>query len=403
MIAGMLRTVYTEVKKNYYDAKLHGMDWDGNYKQYTAMIGKARNQGEGLRIVAAFLAGLNDAHTFFTPPERDSRYIPGYRFAIVGDACFITQVRPGSDAASKLHIGDQVAMLDGFNVNRDDFHDLRYFLDVMALRPSQNFKLRSPQGEEREAVVNSQVTTTKAETVLANTVDYIDILRRNENQDHAWRSQIVENGDAAFWKWESFNLRAQEIEKAISAASKHKTLVLDLRGNAGGSTETLERLAGALFDHDVKICDRMGRKEGKPIIAQRRGQAFDGKLIVLVDSATASEAELLARVVQLEHRGTVIGDRTAASVMEARYFKEAQGVEPIINFGINVTDADLIMSDGKSLEKTGVTPDQLLLPTAADLAAGRDPVLARAAELAGVKVDPAEAGQMFPFEWQPLR
>jgi len=47
-----------------------------------------------------------------------------------------------------------------------------------------------------------------------------------------------------------------------------------------------------------------------------------------------------------------------------------------------------------------VTPDELLLPTAADLAAKRDPVLARAAALVGVKLDPERAGSMFPIEWR---
>jgi C-terminal processing protease CtpA/Prc len=123
---------------------------------------------------------------------------------------------------------------------------------------------------------------------------------------------------------------------------------------------------------------------------------------VLVDAGSASCSELLARVIQLEHRGTVIGDNSAGAVMEARYYSETEGADSIILYGLSVTEDNLIMSDGKSLEKTGVVPDELVLPTGADLAAGRDPVLARAVELAGGKLDPVEAGKLFPFEWLPL-
>jgi C-terminal processing protease CtpA/Prc len=86
--------------------------------------------------------------------------------------------------------------------------------------------------------------------------------------------------------------------------------------------------------------------------------------------------------------------------MEARYFPHKSGVDVVAFWGVSITDADLIMADGKSLEKTGVNPDENLLPSAADLAAKRDPVLARAADLVSVKLDAAKAGSLFPIEWR---
>ena len=41
-------------------------------------------------------------------------------------------------------------------------------------------------------------------------------------------------------------------------------------------------------------------------------------------------------------------------------------------------------------------PDELKLPTGADLAAKDDPVLAYAAKLAGVSIDATKAGALFP-------
>ena len=67
----------------------------------------------------------------------------------------------------------------------------------------------------------------------------------------------------------------------------------------------------------------------------------------------------------------------------------------------SVTVGDLIMSDGQSLEGKGVVPDEVMLPNAQDLAAGRDPVLARAIAWASVTVTPEAAGKLFPHVDEP--
>ena len=202
-------------------------------------------------------------------------------------------------------------------------------------------------------------------------------------------------------KFPSFYFTNAEIDSMIGKARKHKTLIVDLRENSGGSLDTLKYLLGEMFVKEVNIGDRTGKDERKPVIAKGRGSRFEGKLIVLVDSRSASASELFARVVQIEKRGTVLGDLSSGSVMAAKHYSYKAGVDTVVFYGASITEADIIMTDGKSLERTGVTPDEIVLPTSADLANNRDPVLARAAEIAGVKLSPEAAGKLFPYEWPP--
>ena len=86
--------------------------------------------------------------------------------------------------------------------------------------------------------------------------------------------------------------------------------------------------------------------------------------------------------------------------MRSRSYNHQIGIDQVIFYGVSITDSDLIMTDGKSLEHTGVVPDELKLPSPSDLATQRDPVLAYAASLLGVEITPEKAGALFPIEWR---
>jgi C-terminal processing protease CtpA/Prc len=90
----------------------------------------------------------------------------------------------------------------------------------------------------------------------------------------------------------------------------------------------------------------------------------------------------------------VIGDRTAGAVMTSRIMPHKVGVAGVF-YATSITIGDVIMSDGASLENTGVIPDAVVVPSPADLAAGRDPALAAAIAMAGGSMTAEEAGRLF--------
>ena len=199
----MLHEGYDVVKKNYYDPKYHGLDWDARFKEFDAKLKTAASLNAGVAMVAAFLDGLQDSHTYFSPPRRPYRHDYGYRVAVVGGDVMITRVLPGTDAETKVRPGDRLVSLNGNAVTRDSLFSMEYFLNILSPQASTRLVLRDPVGAQREVLVNAKVvakqqlrdlTGAGGDMVLA------DLIREDEASDHLVRQQFVEMGDVMIWK-----------------------------------------------------------------------------------------------------------------------------------------------------------------------------------------------------------
>ena len=402
----MLRTVASEVRKHYYDPKFHGVDWDAKVAEAKQKIEKTTSMNMALSHIAAALDTLNDTHTFFLPPEHSYRHEYGFQYQMVGDRCFVSQVRPKSNAEAKgVRPGDEILTINGYDVNRDDLWKVQYVFSILRPQPVLQLGLKDPSGAQRQVEVAAKIRerTKIADMTVANGgANFFDLVREGEDQEHLVRARFREFGDELMViKIPEFNFSGVEIEDMMGKARKHQALIVDLRGNPGGSVDTLRFLVGGMFDHEVKIADRIGRKDSRPEMAKPLHNKFTGKIVILVDAESASAAELFARIMQLEKRGIVMGDHSSGSVMEAKEHSEQTGTDTAVYYGASVTEWNLIMTDGRSLEHVGVTPDEVVLPSAEDLANGRDPVLAHAATTLGVQISAEEAGKAFPYEWPP--
>ena len=401
----MLRDVASDVKKHYYDPNFHGVDWDAEVQKTKGAIDKADSMGMALADVAAALDSLHDSHTFFEPPGRFYLYDYGFKMQMIGDRCFTILVRPGTDAQIKgLKPGDEITKISDIVPTRDNFSKLTYILNVLWPQQELRVRLRELNGTDRQVDIAAKtrelphVRDQAASGILGP--DIYERIRERDNLEQIRHVRYFERGDELLVvKLPIFLLTPSEMDSTIGRMRKHNAVVLDVRGNPGGSVETLKSLLGAIFETDVKIGNEVGRSRTKPIEVKSRHSGFRGRLIVLVDSQSSSASELLARVMQIEKRGLVVGDRSSGKVMEARHYAYREGMGAVIFYGASITEADIKMTDGQSLERKGVNPDTIILPTASDLANGRDPVLAQAAEMLNVKISAEEAGTLFPYEW----
>ena len=99
---------------------------------------------------------------------------------------------------------------------------------------------------------------------------------------------------------------AREIEKL--KAENVSGIIMDLRGNGGGSLPEVVKMVG-LFIEDGPVCIVKGRGEDKPYQWKDKDRSvlYSGPLTVMVDEFSASASEIFAAAIQDYKRGIIIG------------------------------------------------------------------------------------------------
>jgi C-terminal processing protease CtpA/Prc len=403
---GMLKGIKSDIKKYYFDPSFGGHDLEAQFKKAENKIAQAESLSQILAIIAQCLIEFDDSHTYFLAPSRPLTVKYGWKIEMVGDKCLVVAVKPGSDADKQgIKPGDEVLKLDGFRPTRDILWKMMYSYYQINPRSQTQFLLKTPDGQSRQVSVKADIKTEKRVIDLTNESDYWSEYRKAENEAQLQRHRWVELGEAKdllIWKLPEFDLENEQISTVMKKARDKKALILDLRDNPGGTVDCLLELAGYFFDSET-IAFNLTKRDGKEAvkIKPHGDRIFKGKTVILINSKSASAAELLAKMLQLTQKAIVIGDRSSGGVMQSRVYIHELGTESkVIPYGASITNADIIMNDGKSIERVGVIPDELLLPTPQNLADNHDPVLARAAQLVGFQISDATAGKYFPIEWE---
>lgn len=390
----ILTKIKEDVQKNYFDPNFKGIDLNGKFRAAAEKINSATSISQMNSTIAQFLLDFDDSHLFYIPPGKANQTDYGFDFRMFGDKCLVFKVEKDSDAAKKgLQVGDEIYSLEGFAPNRENLWKMKYFYRALSPRPFIKLDITKPDGKTQELTVAAKVRPGKRMLDLTGS-DIFEFMREGERTAQSReKHRIYEHEGFSIWRLPSFDLDPSKVDQMVDNAGKQGAIIFDLRDNGGGRVDMLLRLISKVFEYDVAIGEERKRKETKKMTAKTVGKdAYKGKIVILLDSGSGSAAELFSRVVQLENRGKIIGERSAGAVMESMFFGREEGLDTVVFFATSITVADVVMKDGKSLEKIGVIPDITVVPSGKELAAGHDPVLAKALELLGIKMTSEAAG-----------
>lgn len=159
---------------------------------------------------------------------------------------------------------------------------------------------------------------------------------------------------------------AKEIEKL--KAQNVEGIVMDLRGNGGGSLYDVVDMAG-LFIEDGPICQVKGRGEKSNILKDRdKNILYTGPLAVMVDEQSASASEIFAAAIQDYNRGIIIGSSSTygKGTVQRSISLDPDATNSLLNKtpeglgDIKLTFRKFYRINGGATQLKGVTPDVII-------------------------------------------
>ncbi len=402
-----LMTVWAEAKYAFpwFDAR-PDLDWDASVRSFIPKVLAAEDQVTYYRVLSELITLLEDSHSSIVPPW--GHFTPGFdhpplsvevvggKFLVVAtgetDEIRDSRVYPGLEI---LEVGDSRPVREAFSNGVLRYHTMGSTQANEAILPF--FLLYGPSAEAVSLKVRDLDGTVRSVSLTRNSAQrdgspFLPRFIRNMMQSTI-TSRELQGGVlyVAIPTLENDRIRTDFLHLIDSTdLSSVNGMILDLRGNMGGSSAVANGIVGSLIDEPVvaptmtfPLYSAARRAWGRETqwaterveIVPRDGKRYLGTLVLLTDAVTHSSAEDIVIELLTAERATVVGGRTAGGAGNA--------IQSSLPGGgmLRVSTFRAAFPDGHEYVGTGVVPDVEILPEREDIVQGNDPVLSKAIEM----------------------
>lgn len=373
---------YSRVKYDALNLKLTGKEWpeivETLGKRYNSALNRlttAKSEDVFQSLLNAFARSV-EAHTSYLSPQNSERFQQNMNLELEGigavlqseyDYTIIRSLVPGgpADKTDELSPEDKI-----IGVGQGIGEDAEDFVDVVGMRLDDVVDLiKGPKGSAvRLQILESAqgsggtpkvVEITRDKVKLEDRAAKLDIKTLQEGPYEGRTMGVIEI--PGFYN----NLTA-DVRKLLDEVKSKQVegVIIDLRGNGGGSLAESISLTGLFIDKGpvVQVSDGRGQID---VSADRDGKTYyDGPMVVMVDRFSASASEIFAAAMQDYERALIVGENTfgKGTVQQHRglarrfdFFDKPLG-------SVQYTIAKFYRIDGGSTQLKGVQPD-IALPS----------------------------------------
>lgn len=312
-----------------------------------------------------------DPHTSYFAPDDKERFDVsmsgklegiGARLQKKNDFTEITELISGGPAwrGKQLEPGDVV-----LKVAQGDKEPV----DVVGMRIDDVVKkIKGPKGTEVRLTVKKTDGTIKIISIIRDEVEIEETYAKSSVVEKNGKKYGIIYLPKFYIDFENADSRdagkdiALEVERLKQAGVEG--IVMDVRDNGGGSLKTVVDIAGLFIDQGPIVQIKSAGKKKEILYDKDPKVQWDGPLVVMVNSFSASASEILAAAIQDYKRGVIIGSTqtygkgTVQNVIDLNQFVRSNSMGDL--GALKTTTQKFYRINGGSTQLNGVSSDVAL-------------------------------------------